>query len=265
MRSFVTLVAAATGLLAPLITRAQEYPTLGLLYNTSEMHSMVFRCERPQGGQLSCEFTQTSIRPKATFADLATTIDKARKAFASEKPPSSEDCAGARQVLQILQGKQAAPKPDAAAALTEVSKRDAAALMTALATYCDSPSEDLFVSMIRVGAEKDRRTCQVSSNTFRQTFTRATASQSLPTWLAESKPEGECGVVQLSRFEPEVTRIGKSNFTNWKFIARKAITNPSGEFFPGAKCSGLDERPYVYDWRAKEHQLTCDYIEFSPL
>ncbi len=243
----------------------QESPSVGLLYNTSEVNSLVYRCSSSQAPQLACEFTQTSVRPKASYADLVTTIDKARKAFPSEKPWSAEDCSAARQVLEILEGKKVAPKPEIFAAMSDVSKRDAVASMRATVKYCNNPTEETFLDMVRLGAEKDRRTCKVSSHTFRHVFTRAEGSQNPPTWVAQSKPEGECGIVQLSRFEPEVTQIGKSSFSNWKFVARKAITNPSGEFLPGAKCSGLDERPYTYDWRSKEHQLTCDYVEFSPL
>ena len=33
----------------------------------------------------------------------------------------------------------------------------------------------------------------------------------------------------------------------------------------GASCKGLDEAEYLYDWRSKEHSLSCDYIEFTVL
>jgi hypothetical protein len=225
---------------------AQTSPSLGILYNTTETNSLVYRCSPPQGNELKCEITQTSVRPKATYADLASTVDNARKAFPNEKPWSAEECKSTRQIMDVLEGKITPPKADALASMSEVTKRDVAATIGALMKYCATPTEEVFLEMIRLSAEKDRRTCKVSSINFQQTFTRAEGSRSPPTWVAQSKPEGQCGIVQLSRFEPEVSQIGKGNFTNWSFVARKAITNPSGELFPGVKCSGLDERPYTY-------------------
>ena len=265
MSKLLALFIFAVVLSSPRCLKAQDQPTVGMLYNTSEMHSMVYRCDNSGSGQLGCEFTQTSVRPKARLMDLANTIDDARKSFSSEKPPSSDECSAVRQVLLVIEGKQTAPKPEVIAAMNEISRKDAAAAAGALVAYCTSHTEESFLKMIQINAEKDRRTCQVSSNSFHQTFTSTVGAQNPPTWVAQSNPEGECGIVQLSRFEAEVMQTDKGSFTFWRYIARKAITNPSGEAFPGAKCSGLDERSYIYDWRAKEHQLTCDYIEFSPL
>lgn len=259
------LLTLALGLCTSLLTRAQDYPTVGLLHNTSEMHSMVYHCESPNNGQLSCEFTQTWVRPKATWADFAKTLDKERKAFASGKPFSSEDCTAVREVLQIMQGKKPAPKADALASLSAVTKKDGLDAMTAAVAYCDTRKEGSYLDMVRVNADKDRRTCLVSSISFRGAFVKAANGQNQATWVETAKPEGECGVVKASRFEPETRSVGNSKLTFWRFVARKVITNPSGDFLPGAKCSQFDERPYTYDWRSKEHQLTCDYVEFSPL
>lgn len=43
----------------------------------------------------------------------------------------------------------------------------------------------------------------------------------------------------------------------------EATVNPRGEFLPGASCSVLDEREYLYDWRSQEAYLGCHYINFS--
>lgn len=168
-------------------------------------------------------------------------------------------------MLPILEGKKAAPKPEGLALMTPIDRADALRFAQAFAAYCDKPTEESFLAIVRLGQDKDRRTCSVSSNSFAQSFRLAPQSNSRPVWVAQGNPEGVCGTVQLSRFESEEIAIGSSKFLNWKYVARKAVTNPSGEIFPGTKCSGLDETPYTYDWRSKEHQMSCDYIQFSPL
>lgn len=244
---------------------AQEAPTLGLLYNTQESHSLTYRCDPVRAGQLNCEFVQTVVRFKATVAQLPGVVEQARKQFRSEKPPIAQECGTFRDMAAMLEGKRPAPKPEAVSAMSPVEKSDALRIAKVYIDYCDKPTEANFLALARIGHDKDRRTCSASSNSYKQTFRLVVETAGGAVWVTQSSPDGPCGMVELSRFEPEETKIGASKFTNWKYIARKAITNPSGEFFPGAKCSGLDEKPYTYDWRSKEHQMSCDYIQFSPL
>ena len=75
---------------------------------------------------------------------------------------------------------------------------------------------------------------------------------------------GACGIVQLSRFEPE--RLKSSSGEFWKYIAKKSVTNKQGLFMRGfggdVMCKDLDENEYIYDYKSKTHALGCDYIEF---
>ena len=244
---------------------AQEAPTLGLLYNTQEGHSLTYRCEPVRSGQLNCEFIQTAVRKKASIGQLPEALDQARQQFRSEKPPTAQECAMFKDFLDVMDGRKTASKPEGVAAMTAVEKADAQRSARVYMDYCSKPTEDNYVALARWSHEKDRRSCTVSSNSYKQSFRPVLESGKAVVWVTQSSPDGPCGVVQLSRFEPEESKIGASKFVNWKYIARKAITNPSGELFPGAKCSGLDEKAYTYDWRSREHQLSCDYIQFSPL
>jgi hypothetical protein len=260
-----TLLAAAMLLSTSTASIAQDAPTLGILYNTQEGHSLTYRCDPVRANQLNCEFVQTAVRLKAGVGQLPSVLAQARQQFRTEKPPTAQDCGTFKEILDIMDGKKTAPKPEALAALTPVEKADAQRSARVFLEYCSKPTEENYLGLARFGHEKDRRTCTVSSNSYKQSFRPLTEGGGAVVWVTQSTPDGPCGVVQLSRFEPEETKIGTSKFTNWKYIARKAITNPSGELFPGAKCSGLDEKPYTYDWRSKEHQMTCDYIQFSPI
>ena len=247
------------------VASAQEAPSLGILYNTQETNSLTYRCSPVRAGQLDCEFTQTAVRFKSTASQLSKVIEQARKQFRSEKPPSREECSSFHEMLAVLEGKKPAPNPEGFASMSPIEKSDALHFAKSFIEYCEKPTEESFLNIVKAGHEKDSRTCSASSNTYKQSFRFVTEATGGSVWVTQSTPEGPCGIVQLSRFESETTKIGSSNFSNWKYIARKAITNPSAEFFPGAKCSGLDEAPYTYDWRSKEHQMTCSYIQFSPI
>lgn len=226
---------------------------------------MVYRCLSSAADQLTCNFEQASVRLKAKWAEFPQVIETARKQFREEKPPTKQDCSMSREMIAVVNGTKPASKPEIFDGMTAVEKSDLKQAAVSFANYCDKPTEENYLNVVKVDHEKKRRTCLISVNTFQQSFKLLSNAANQPAWVVQSQPEGSCGVVQLSRFEPEEITIGKSKFTNWKYIARKAISNPTGEFFPGAKCSGLDESIYVYDWRSKEHQRTCDYIEFSPI
>ncbi len=241
-----------------------EWPTIGLLYNTSEVHSLTYRCDPPVGGRMGCRFEQVSVRPKATFADLPERIASARKQYPTWKP-SQDDCKMFRDLLGALQGTKTVPKPEALNALTPLEKRDTTDMAAAFVKACDKPSEESYLNVTRLEQERDRRTCRASVHTYQETFRFIPADKGPGSWVADSQPDGPCGIVQLNRFESEPLSFGGKQSYFWKYVARKAITNPNGELPLGGKCSGFDERVFVYDWRQKTHQRTCDYIEFSPL
>jgi hypothetical protein len=239
---------------------ATDAPSSGMLYNTTEVHSMTYRCNSARGDQIECNFEQASTRLKAEPKDLPNILNKARAQFNSEKPPTPDECKMFQDILAILDGSKRAPKNEALEVMTTIEKKDLFASAKAFQNYCQKPTEDNFIEVMKLDHDKNVRTCLVSVNSFRQVLKRVGSA-----WVTQSEPEGSCGVVQLSRFEADETLSGKSKFSYWKYVARKAITNPNAELFPGAKCSGLDESTYTYDWRAKTYQKSCDYIEFSPM
>ena len=133
----------------------------------------------------------------------------------------------------------------------------------ALATMCDHPTEENYLKIAKVEHDKDVRTCRVSSNPFTQEFVWVSDFGNGGAWVVSSQPDGPCGVVQLSRFEKD-----KSDTSSlfWRYVARKAATNPSGTVLPGLSCSAVDQGEYVYDWRnTRSDHLQCEFIDFSPL
>ena len=118
--------------------------------------------------------------------------------------------------------------------------------MRAFAKFYRTKNEDDFVNIFRVSHDKDVRTCKMAALSFHQSFRRIAGTGNEPTpWIAQGQPEGECAIVQLSRFVPEKPKGTQSTF--WKYVARKAITNPDGNLLLGSKCVGFDEGEYLYD------------------
>ena len=101
-------------------------------------------------------------------------------------------------------------------------------------------------------------TCRVGTNHWKETFQRQ-ASSIGSVWISSGQPQGLCRVVQLNRFEPDT----KSSASLWNYVARKAVTNPSGDMPVLGKCSGLDEATYEYSWKSRELVLGCTRIKFS--
>lgn len=245
------------------VLAADETPSVGLLYNTKETHSLVYRCQQDRDATLDCEFIQTAIRKKAKPEELASKLEQARKEFRGGIKWSADECKSYSQMVDVLEGRKKPPKEEGLKEMTDKQKKDALAFGKALSDFCRSGTEESYLKIASLAHDKDTRTCKVGSNPFKQTFKFVQDFVSgSDSWVTQGTPEGPCGIVQLCRFESERTKDSKLVF--WKYIARKAITNPKGSLLlPGVSCKDLDEGEYLYDWRAKEHSLGCDYIEFS--
>lgn len=257
---------SATGISFLIVSSAsaEDVPSTGLLYNTKESHSLVYRCQHNDDNSLACDFIQTAVRKKSTQEDLNSKLDRAREEFSGDVGIDAGQCKIANDVVDILEGRKNAPREDSFKRATDMEKKDVLRMFKGMIEFCKTRAEESFLNMIRIGHEKDVRTCQVTSNTFKQSFEFVQDNLTgAGVWVVRGTPEGPCGIVQLSRFEPE--RLKDSGFVFWKYVARKVATNPQGTFYPGVSCKGLDEAEYIYDWRSKEHSLGCDYVEFSPL
>jgi len=243
---------------------ATSAPIAGLLYNTNEIHSLSYNCNQINNNTIDCNFSQTMIIKKSTPNNLENIQKDARAEFNNGVNISDGDCKMYSQFLDILEGRINPPKENAIEKLSAIEKKDLLDSARAMNEYCDTRELQEFLKVVRLTHEKETRTCKVSSNTFKQSFQLVRDSLSNEgIWVVKASPEGPCGIIQLSRFEPEIMNNSKVVF--WKFIAKKTITNPNGQLFPGSSCRKLDEKEYIYDWRSKEHAVRCDYIEFSPM
>lgn len=149
--------------------------------------------------------------------------------------------------------------------LNALQRRDMEQRFSAVLETCRTKNMDGMRRFIRLGLEKDTRTCLVATNRFKQTFRPVEdLDGKLLSWtVSDTTPQGDCGLVQMSRFRP-ADPDGKTDTIFWQYVAKRATSNPEGSFLLGS-CKDFDESETLYDWRSKEIALQCDYIEYSPL
>jgi len=248
---------------------ADEAPTYGRLDSTTEAASIFYGCQRKGDNSLDCELNLIIVSKRAKPEDLSTRLDQAREEFRRDGVEwSAEYCQWFTDFVDILEGRKTPPKGYDSKAIAEAQKKlretadsekkDLLNWEKANVEFCKSKTEDNWLNLVRLEYEKDSRTCIVNAHTFSDRF-RYRRDSGTGVWVTQSSPQGPCGIVQLSRFEPE--RRGK--FVFWKYVARAIATNPQGTTLDGQSCKQQELREYLYDWRTKEHSLSCEYIDFQ--
>jgi hypothetical protein len=207
---------------------------------------------------MECEFNQTSVRRKLSADDAVKKLAEAKAEFISKPTSFSQsECAGYETLWMVLHGKKAAPDVQQMSKMSPREKADALIFADALVSFCRAPNIDNYMKFVGISVDKDKRTCKVSSNRFDEKFRRSDTN----TWTVIAQPYGPCGIVELSRFEADKTDHG---ITFWNYFSRKAVTHPNGD--AGLlSCNMLDEREYKFDWRQQDPDLSCEYVEFSPI
>jgi len=258
MKVTCAILTASLAGIAPALAQVPDFPSTGIVYNTKDAAALTHFCRLSSDRvSMECEFTQTSVRRKLDADTAAKKVADARAEFASKPMQvSQKECAEYENLSLIMQGKKAAPDPHGMAKMSQREKADGLAVIGQMVSFCRAPSIDNWIKLVSAGVEKDKRTCLVSSNSFKQKFRQSDANA----WIVISQPEGPCGVVQLSQFEPEKTKYS----TFWNYFSRKAVTNPNAD--AGLmQCRDLDEREYRYQWQKRDPDLNCEYVEFSPI
>src|SRR5262245_45494079 len=141
MRGALLLV----GLIVSTSVSAQqaEAPTRGLLYNTTEDHSMVYECPSSDSNTIECNLTQTAVRRKLSSREAAAKLEKARSDFTKKPEPlSPEDCKMYSEMLEMLNGKRAPPESakHKIAAASPRLKSEMMNMFAGLVAFCQSPT-----------------------------------------------------------------------------------------------------------------------------
>lgn len=258
-RLTLSIVLSAVAIAAIAAQSWEVTPLNGMVYHTTERSALTYDCSPLPNQELRCKFNQTAVRKKLTPDKVEERLAELEESL-REIGPASEECKDAQAFVEEA--------GNAANKIKDVDARDRELVtiyLRGIEKACSSGDKADLRTALRTTVERDLRTCMVSSYQFEQTFKRV---DGLPTnqttWVTTGAPSGECGIVQLSRFE----RDGDATFVWWNYVARKAITNPRGEIPLLGSCSLLDEETYTYSWRsgdAYSRWAECDQIEFSAL
>ena len=270
--------------LLPANAYAQEHPTTGLLYGTKKTDAIVHFCKKQEDGTLECQLTQTRVSKKANKLSHEELKAKAEKEFDDTEKDIEKDkfCGGLDLFVKASEGKispeEAAEEGIKSGVITDKQefikglgafpdnqKQANLNIMKPMVSFCKKPTLDNYVALISAGNEREASTCKVGANTYEQRFKYVQDySSENGAWVVISEPTGPCGIINLSRFEKEISKIGDYEFTHWNYVAKKAVTNPKGQAFSDMSCNDFDEEEYPYSWKSKEHYLGCKIIEFSP-
>ena len=252
---FLLLTGAASNAIA------QDNPGNGMVYNSNDVSSITYFCNENLTGELECEFNQVSVRKKAQLSDLDADINK----FLNYQDEiSAETCQEQQIINDVLKGKRQAPKEGEKffKNLSNLEREHTRELTDLILKYCTTRDKGDLKKIFQYTYIKDTRTCKVSTNTFKQKFKFIKGSEEdSGTWVVIDSPSGVCGMINLSRFEPD-NSIDTSH-PYWNYIARRAITNPNADFLSGTSCKAFEQNESLYSWRLKEYTTECDYIEFS--
>ena len=153
-------------------------------------------------------------------------LDNARKAFSDVDELTPEFCKVQKDFIDILQGRKKTPNKETQDNLKNISdleNKDLVKFIDAVTTACNAKTEESYLNVNRVLFDRDARTCAVSSYTYKQSFRLVLDDVSgARSWVAKGEPSGPCGIVQLSRFEPEKLEKPKINRATCKIIDRQA-------------------------------------------
>lgn len=246
------------GVIAASSAIAEDIPRTGILYHTTENSSLVFSCKSVSFDRINCEFNQTSVRTKLTEAEAAEKIAQERQQYAAKPEAMSKDvCELATALDDMLSGRKQAPKKEELASMRTQTKKEIQAFTDAALKFCRQPSMDNYLNLIRLEYGKQTKTCSVSSTAYKQTLSLADTNN----WAVIPEATGDCGVIQLDRFEADKSH----GITFWNYVARKVVRNPNARAATGLKCSVFDQNEYRYSWKKRDIDLNCEHIEFSPI
>lgn len=243
----------------------QNFPSMGLVYNTKEMSSKVYDCSRKTSLTIECKLTATSVRHEKNEKDLKASLKQAESDYKTEI--SSLDCLKEKSsyadLKAILENRKKAPNGADLSKMSPRKRQDSLQMANEVIDLCKAPTLDNYKKFLSSQIRRQINTCLVSSHssTMEYSIVEDYSNGKKTVWAAKSEPHGSCGIVMLDRFESDEVR---PNITFWKYIAKKHISNPSGSDFFGS-CSILDMNEYIYDWKKDAEYSGCDYIKFSPI
>lgn len=278
-------ILASSLLLATFSAAAIEAPSNGTVHNTRDRGWLSYDCGPVIHDRITCSMIQVLIRKKLLPADVDAKYQEQIKGWPEtlaaesnttpdklmDSEPMRELCSMSAAYIRLLRGTgdgAGLPKEAIATIRSQnaLQRRDNEQHFRAILESCQSRNIDGLKRATRIALERDARTCLVATNPFEQTFrpVRDPDGKLLSWSIADTRPQGDCGFVHISRFIPEKSSSG-SDFLFWNYVGKRATSNPEAKTVFDISCKDWDESETVYEWKSKEIALQCDYIEYSPI
>jgi hypothetical protein len=272
---FRLLLAAILGLVAANAASAENFPRSGSVYNESESNYLTYECRELNSLEMKCSFIQTSVI-KPSRADVYNDFTKELSLCEAEfsqgdaLKESQKMCADLSVMLSLADGslsreealnleisgkKLSSENIDKYFNYPEEQRKMVAAELLAVKNLCatNSPAEAC-QGFLKAGKDLEARTCKVHSSKFEQRFSRLSSEKTV--WTVQDSPSGECGVINVSRFEKDTDYL-------WRYISQKVVTNPSATAIGNMKCSELDQGIFTFGWKHNGYAKNCDFIKFG--
>lgn len=255
---------------------ASEMPSTGAISNELESSHLEYKCSEINPTRVKCEFVQTSVRKPSydeVYAEFDSNLARCNSEmsedgqFAKLQEGTCPDFAVLRGLLDgsinrtnsanyTLSGKKI---DNEVFEKMENSPSEVRGMNTAkfqaLGALCGSNSvAEACKAMLTEENELKLRTCKVSSNKFTQIFSRLNSENNV--WTVEDKPSGDCGIINVSRFEQD-------DYGMWDYISQKVVTNPTAKALGLMKCSDFDQKVYKFSWNVEGYEKHCDFIKFG--
>ena len=243
------------------VANSQGYPNIGNVHNTQEPNYLSYKCQRTELNELECDFIQVRITKKL---DPSKVEEEINRLMGYEETVSEESCQEQQLINDVLKGKKTQPAEweDGLSDLTEYERQYTITLTDSIIKYCSTKSKKDLRAFFTIAALKETRTCSVNNQSFKQQFKFIAGPEGKnPTWVVKDSPNGTCGMINLSRFELDTN----SSINIWNYISRRAITNPNAMYSEGVSCNEFEQNETLFDWRAKELTMECDFINFGAL
>ena len=271
---FQLLLAASVGLITTNAALAQDFPRTGSVYNERESNYLTYECEMLNSLEMKCSFIQTMvIKPskETVYAEKEKKLDNCVNDLSKPNAfDGSQEICEMVPLLKVLDGtlsreealkltvngqKMTAQKLDEIIAKPIELRKFFVAEASVITEMCGSTNpKEVCERMFAAETELQRRTCKVSSSKFEQRFSRLSSENTV--WTVQDSPSGECGVINVSRFEKDSDYL-------WRYISQKVVTNPSATAIGSMKCSELDQGVFTFGWKHNGYAKNCDFLKFG--
>ena len=272
---FRLLLAAIPGLIAANAALAEDFPRSGSVYNERESNYLTYECEALNPLEMKCSFVQTIVTKPSKeeiYRDFAQDLSRCEAEFsaAGALKKAQKMCADLPLLLGISDGsisreqaqnieifgkKLSAQDTAKFFDLPQEIREMNAAEMRPMSRICESGTPaDICQGFLDANKKLELRTCKVSSIRFEQSFSRLSSENTV--WTVRDSPSGECGIINVSRFEKYADYL-------WNYISQKVVTNPSATALGNMKCSEFDQRVFKFGWGENGYAKNCDFIKFG--